>query len=430
MLLCRVFVSAVLFSVAPVSATLLVLSVYVVNAVTYGLTLPGGWCVAAVAAYASLFSPAGHAKNHGHHSSVIQKQQQQYRSGSLLRRKSQADGKTRAAVTLHESYSEVERAKINQESLVVRVRLSHALFLVTSLLAMVPYVALLEVFLFSSDDDDKSIRFKRNADGSDLVPALKSRAVLYSVPAALLILLIPVVWLFCRRVVMARDAARQWFAITPHRNRNPSTPARGGSSSERQASYTQRLRAEEEAVSFHRDGSSAASEASTARVTDHRPIVRPSAPPPSIPESLPPPYEPHYSEPKHLYPEMPQEDHVPTTPVRRPPGTSKCSGSCVTCELFVEGSSFRSEMTGRCYRFVPPVNCRTASVVYLVSCNRCRKQYVGKTEQTLRQRHYGHRREIETAASPLGRHFAEECGYANWRMQVFATQHNFNVKCD
>ena len=57
-------------------------------------------------------------------------------------------------------------------------------------------------------------------------------------------------------------------------------------------------------------------------------------------------------------------------------------------------------------------------MVYLVTCRRCKKQYVGKTEQALRQRHYGHRREIELRSTPLGKHFAGECGYANWSMQV------------
>ncbi len=106
---------------------------------------------------------------------------------------------------------------------------------------------------------------------------------------------------------------------------------------------------------------------------------------------------------------------------RLSPGTSRCgAASCVTCELFIVGSAFRSEMTGKKYRFVTPVNCKTACVVYLVTCANCRKQYVGKTEQPLRQRHYGHRREIETGATPLGRHFAEGCGggYASWRMQI------------
>ena len=42
---------------------------------------------------------------------------------------------------------------------------------------------------------------------------------------------------------------------------------------------------------------------------------------------------------------------------------------------------------------------------------------MGKTEQTLRQRHYGHRREVETRSSALGQHFAD-CGLDNLRIQV------------
>ena len=55
---------------------------------------------------------------------------------------------------------------------------------------------------------------------------------------------------------------------------------------------------------------------------------------------------------------------------------------------------------------------------FKVTCSKCRKQYVGKTSSELRQRHYGHRREIETQSTPLGKHFAQGCGYLSWRIQV------------
>jgi hypothetical protein len=41
-----------------------------------------------------------------------------------------------------------------------------------------------------------------------------------------------------------------------------------------------------------------------------------------------------------------------------------------------------------------------------------------QTEQCLRQRHYGHRREIDLQSTPLGKHFAGSCGYISWRFQV------------
>ena len=53
-----------------------------------------------------------------------------------------------------------------------------------------------------------------------------------------------------------------------------------------------------------------------------------------------------------------------------------------------------------------------------ITCQKCKKQYVGKTVQTLKQRHYGHRREIDKQSSHLGEHFAGPCGYNNLRIQV------------
>eukprot|EP00096_Caligus_rogercresseyi_P012656 TRINITY_DN5371_c0_g1_i1.p1 TRINITY_DN5371_c0_g1~~TRINITY_DN5371_c0_g1_i1.p1 ORF type:complete len:502 (+),score=89.73 TRINITY_DN5371_c0_g1_i1:41-1546(+) len=126
---------------------------------------------------------------------------------------------------------------------------------------------------------------------------------------------------------------------------------------------------------------------------------------------------------------------IELTPVKKPgsgeaavvlsggaPGNNRCESGerddCVTCELLILGTSFRSSMTGKDYRLMTPVNCNTKNIIYLVTCNKCRKQYVGKTEQQFKQRHYGHRREIETKVSPLGKHFADECGYINWRFQI------------
>ena len=36
----------------------------------------------------------------------------------------------------------------------------------------------------------------------------------------------------------------------------------------------------------------------------------------------------------------------------------------------------------------------------------------------MRKRHYGHRREIEIKSSPLGKHFADVCGYVYFQLQI------------
>ena len=80
---------------------------------------------------------------------------------------------------------------------------------------------------------------------------------------------------------------------------------------------------------------------------------------------------------------------------------------------------FTSRVTGRQYTIAPAVSCTSQQLIYLITCARCEKQYVGKTEQSLRQRHYGHRREIEAASSALGQHFAAgACGPDSLNIQI------------
>ena len=83
--------------------------------------------------------------------------------------------------------------------------MSHCLFTATSVALLVPYVALLEVYVFSGSHT------------SSLIDPLRSRAILYSVPAPLLLLSALFTYAHYAENRRARDAARHWFAITPHR---------------------------------------------------------------------------------------------------------------------------------------------------------------------------------------------------------------------
>ena len=57
--------------------------------------------------------------------------------------------------------------------------------------------------------------------------------------------------------------------------------------------------------------------------------------------------------------------HRPWTPSLGPrPGNARCtaangaSGSCVTCDLLIEGTRFKSMMSGKEYLFMPSVDCQ------------------------------------------------------------------------
>ena len=47
----------------------------------------------------------------------------------------------------------------------------------------------------------------------------------------------------------------------------------------------------------------------------------------------------------------------------------------------------------------------------------CGKQYVGSSIDTMGSRHNGHRQEIRSRSTPLGRHFAQ-CGIENFSLQI------------
>ncbi len=132
--------------------------------------------------------------------------QQKHRTNSLLRRR--LEGHTIEAVTLSQSFSEVERAKINQESLLRKVLICHGFFAATSFLLFLFYVTLLEIYLFGSSQGN-----------SKLLPMVNNRVFLYTVPSILMCLSWLFSYLFFVRAEVARDAARWWFHITPHRNR-------------------------------------------------------------------------------------------------------------------------------------------------------------------------------------------------------------------
>ena len=86
--------------------------------------------------------------------------------------------------------------------------------------------------------------------------------------------------------------------------------------------------------------------------------------------SPPPPY---YDQQLPLNPAAPSAPSAtrPTSPsiaTLPKPGNRKCErDNCVTCDLLINGTSFRSTMTGKEYKFMPSVGCETTNIIYLVS---------------------------------------------------------------
>ena len=75
---------------------------------------------------------------------------------------------------------------------------------------------------------------------------------------------------------------------------------------------------------------------------------------------------------------------------------SKCGSRCETCLVMETGSSFTSTNTGEEYPIHFNMNCKTREIIYLITCKKCKIQYVGQTGLSLRERMWKYRNRITT----------------------------------
>ena len=80
---------------------------------------------------------------------------------------------------------------------------------------------------------------------------------------------------------------------------------------------------------------------------------------------------------------------------------------CKTCQHIKVTDTFQSTVTGQSYTVLTSATCKTKNLVYLIECRKCRKQYVGETENALHIRLNGHRSDIRTnkTEKPVAEHF-------------------------
>ena len=95
----------------------------------------------------------------------------------------------------------------------------------------------------------------------------------------------------------------------------------------------------------------------------------------------------------------PQQHHEGNSPCGRP--------RCKSCTHIRAGTTFESARTGEKFRAHVTANCRIKNMVYLIECRKCRKQYIGETENPLHLRMNGHRSDYYRKLSdkPVVEHF-------------------------
>ena len=79
----------------------------------------------------------------------------------------------------------------------------------------------------------------------------------------------------------------------------------------------------------------------------------------------------------------PQQLHEGNSPCGRP--------HCKRCAHIRAGMTFESAKMGEKFRAHVTANCRTKNIVYLIECSKCKKQYIGETENPLHLHMNGHR---------------------------------------
>ena len=68
-------------------------------------------------------------------------------------------------------------------------------------------------------------------------------------------------------------------------------------------------------------------------------------------------------------------------------GSYKCGGKrCEVCKYVTETDTFTSTVTGETFKINHRFDCNEKCLVYLLTCNKCKKQYTGQTVDYFRNR--------------------------------------------
>ncbi len=102
---------------------------------------------------------------------------------------------------------------------------------------------------------------------------------------------------------------------------------------------------------------------------------------------------------------------------------NKCSNKkCKFCPLIDKSGRIKSTFTGREYESKKKVTCRSSNIIYCISCQRCQKQYVGQTGNTLRERFGAHSGAIGRGnlVEDVSRHFVtnEHKGLSDMKIHI------------
>jgi hypothetical protein len=82
--------------------------------------------------------------------------------------------------------------------------------------------------------------------------------------------------------------------------------------------------------------------------------------------------------------------------------------TCRYCPKLDKSGSIKSTVTGREYRTMTNISCRSSNLIYCITCSICLKQYVGQTSLQLKKRFVHHFYSVDKSdqMKPVGKHFS------------------------
>ena len=92
-------------------------------------------------------------------------------------------------------------------------------------------------------------------------------------------------------------------------------------------------------------------------------------------------------------------------PDRKILGMKKCGKPCIICDYVYESKEIRSTKTREKFKINGEFTCFTSGVIYITTCSKCHKQYVGQTGRNLKERIYEHLQDIKKGDKTSGLHY-------------------------
>ena len=91
-------------------------------------------------------------------------------------------------------------------------------------------------------------------------------------------------------------------------------------------------------------------------------------------------------------------------------GFFKCNNKCSTCRYTTDNLKvFHGNHSKRNFGISNHLDCNSSNIIYLISCLKCNKQYVGETTQPLKARFQGHSSDVRLSKdTPVGQHFSSD----------------------